>query len=47
MALGEEAISRIVRRRVEEEDCWTRVLRRSAGWRRTAEKIPDVRPARK
>lgn len=47
MALGAEAISRMVRRRVVDEDCWTRVLRRSAGWRSTAEKMPDVRPARK
>jgi hypothetical protein len=26
-------------------DCWTRVLRRSAGWRSTAESTPDPRPA--
>ena len=31
----------------EERDCWTRVLRRSAGWRRTAEETPEPRPARK
>lgn len=28
-------------------DCWTRVLSKSAGWRRTAESIPDPRPATK
>jgi hypothetical protein len=28
-------------------DCWTRVFRRSAGWRRIAVKVPDARPARK
>lgn len=28
-------------------DCWTRVLRRSIGWRRTAEKRPEPRPATK
>jgi hypothetical protein len=28
-------------------DCWTRVLRRSMGWRRTAERTPDPRPAAK
>lgn len=28
-------------------DCWTRVLRRSTGWRRTAVVRPDERPARK
>lgn len=27
--------------------CWTRVLRRSIGWRRTAEVMPEERPARK
>jgi len=30
-----------------ERDCWTRVLSRSAGWRRTALDTPEVRPARK
>lgn len=30
-----------------EPDCWTRVLRRSMGWRRTAERTPDPRPAPK
>ena len=30
-----------------ERDCWTRVLRRSAGWRRVAERQPVVRPAKK
>lgn len=45
--LGEEEISRMVLRRVVERDCWTRVLSRSAGWRRTAESIPEESPARK
>lgn len=27
--------------------CWMRVLRRSAGWRRTAERTPDAPPERK
>jgi hypothetical protein len=30
-----------------EPDCWTRVLRRSAGWRRKAVVQPEPRPARK
>jgi hypothetical protein len=29
------------------EDCWTRVLRRSAGWRRKALVTPEPRPAAK
>ena len=33
--------------RVEDWDCWTRVLRRSAGWRRTADRRPELSPARK
>jgi hypothetical protein len=40
-------ISRMVVRRELCPDCWTRVLRRSAGWRRTAERTPDPRPAMK
>lgn len=28
-------------------DCWTRVLSRSAGWRRMDEVRPEQRPARK
>jgi hypothetical protein len=28
------------------EDCWTRVLSRSAGWRRKAVVQPEARPAR-
>ena len=40
-------ISRKVARREVDPDCWTRVLRRSAGWRRTAESTPDPRPATK
>lgn len=38
---------RIVERREEEPDCWTRVLRRSAGWRRMEEVKPDAKPARR
>ena len=30
-----------------EPDCWTRVLSRSAGWRRKAVVQPEPRPARK
>jgi len=47
MELGEEEMARMVERSVVERDCWTRVLRRSAGWRRMAEKMPEERPARK
>lgn len=46
----EEAISRSVLRRGRDdlrcEDCCIRVFRRSAGWRRTAEQVPETRPAR-
>jgi hypothetical protein len=42
-----EAMERIVGRRGRELGCWRRVLRRSAGWRRIAVEIPEVRPARK
>lgn len=38
-------ISRIARVREWWPDCWTRVLRRSMGWRRTAERRPEKRPA--
>ena len=44
---GPDAISRIVAARVVERDCCTRVLRRSAGWRRKAVVQPEPRPARK
>jgi hypothetical protein len=37
----------MVGRRVVWGDCWMRVLRRSAGWRRKAERIPVERPAKK
>jgi len=47
MELGDEEISRMVRRSELEPLCWTRVFRRSAGWRRTAERMPDPRPAMK
>lgn len=40
-------ISRMVVRRELWPDCWTRVFRRSAGWRRTAESKPDPSPAAK
>ena len=36
-----------VERRVVERACWRRVLRRSAGWRRKAERVPVERAARK
>lgn len=29
------------------DDCWTRVLRRSAGWRRKALVTPEPKPAAK
>lgn len=45
MALGPDRISRKEARREAEPDCWTRVLRRSAGWRRTAERRPEPSPA--
>lgn len=45
--LGPERIERRTGRREEDRDCCTRVLRRSAGWRRTALETPDARPARK
>jgi hypothetical protein len=47
MGFGPERILRSVPLRVEKRDCWTRVLRRSAGWRRTALETPLARPARK
>jgi hypothetical protein len=37
----------MVAERVFECDCCTRVLTRSAGWRRTAERTPELRPAKK
>lgn len=45
--LGPERIERRVWVSVVAPDCWTRVFRRSAGWRRTAEEMPEPRPARK
>jgi hypothetical protein len=45
--LGELEISRMVASNEEWPDCCTRVLRRSAGCRSTAERMPDPRPARK
>lgn len=47
MGFGPFAMERIVPRRVFERDCWTRVFKRSAGWRRTAERTPELRPAKK
>ena len=47
MGCGRERIERRTGRREEERDCWTRVLRRSAGWRRTAEETPEIRPEKK
>lgn len=43
---GEERIVLSVGRR-DCWDCWTRVLRRSAGWRRMEEVRPEQRPAEK
>lgn len=49
MGFGEERIVRIVATRdaVRLDCCWTRVLSRSAGWRRMEEVRPDARPAAK
>lgn len=47
IGFGFEAMERRVARREVEPLCWTRVLRRSAGWRRRAEVKPEVRPARR
>lgn len=44
---GPARIWRSVMPREVERDCWTRVLRRSAGWRRVADKQPVARPAKK
>jgi hypothetical protein len=38
---------RVGRRALAFPDCWTRVLRRSAGWRRMEEVRPEQRPAAK
>lgn len=42
---GFDVMSRRVVRRDAEPDCWTRVLRRSMGCRRSAEEKPEPRPA--
>ena len=47
MGFGPDAMSLIVDRSVVECDCWTRVFRRSAGWRSTAERMPELAPAAK
>ena len=47
MGFGPEAMSLIVESRVVEWDCWTRVFSRSAGWRSTAERMPELAPAAK
>jgi len=44
IGLGPLRIARMVKRRVVVWDCWTRVLRRSAGWRTTADTEPPMRP---
>jgi hypothetical protein len=44
---GEERRAFNIGRREWERDCWTRVLRRSAGWRRMEEVSPERRPERK
>lgn len=45
---GDERMERRVgRREAVSRDCWTRVLRRSAGCRRTEEVRPERRPATK
>ena len=46
-ALGPASISVKVVTRDVDRDCWTRVFRRSAGWRRLAEMHPVVSPAKK
>ena len=47
MGWGDARMVRRTGRSAEERDCWTRVFRRSAGWRSTAEETPEARPARK
>ncbi len=47
MGCGRERMERRTGSSDEERDCWTRVLSKSAGCRRTAEETPDARPARK
>jgi hypothetical protein len=47
MGLGPLAMVRMVPSSVLERDCCTRVLRRSAGCRRTAETTPELKPAKK
>ena len=46
-ALGPDAISCKLALKEVERDCWTRVLSRSAGWRRAADRVPVERPAKK
>lgn len=52
IGVGERARVRTVSTRVAVADplggaCWMRVLRRSAGWRSTAERTPEAPPERK
>jgi len=47
MSCGAARISAMAALSECEPDCCTRVLRRSMGWRRTAERTPDPRPAAK
>lgn len=44
---GEARISWSAMRSEWWPDCWTRVLSRSIGWRSTAERVPEPRPAMK
>lgn len=47
IGFGEEMIAFKVGRMAAPWDCWTRVLSRSAGWRRMEEVRPEQRPAAK
>ena len=44
---GDASIERRTGNREEDRDCCTRVLSKSAGWRRTALDMPEARPAKK
>ena len=44
---GPERIARRVRDKEDAGDCWTRVFKRSAGWRRKAVVMPLLSPAAK
>jgi hypothetical protein len=47
MGLGPLAMDRMVASSVLDRDCCTRVLTRSAGCKRTAERTPELSPAKK